>query len=427
MNGSTETRTYRGRTLEEVLPQIQAELGPSAVITRRREGVQGGVGGFFGKRMVEVEAHAGAPAAGGTVALPARSVFDAYDSGAPVEAQDLEHPVIRRFIEQSSPFAQELDVAAGRLDDVRAALQLEPEVDEDEGFRAELPVTEVLRKPNDTRTNRQVAPAAADDWLPRHGAAMAPPAEWQAARDRLVELGLPESVVDALARDAERTMLPFQQDASAEELLRKALARHVKIEHGWKTKRRTIALVGAAGAGKTLTAAKLCHAYAMGSPLAVRTLSLENAAAAYRLGTLTEHLDIGLRVAYSPEAAKKAAARMSGESLIVVDTPAVSAGDPEGIRRLAELLAAVKPDEIHLVVPAANDARATAALFEALSAEMTISRILISRVDEVPSAAVAVGSAFTLRKPISYITEGRRQTAGLRPADPAELATLVLP
>ena len=170
-------------------------------------------------------------------------------------------------------------------------------------------------------------------------------------------------------------MQPFAQDSSPLGLLERALARQIKVEHGWRTKRRTIALVGAAGAGKTLTAAKLCHAYATGSTLAVRTLSLEPPADAYRLGALTEHLDIGLRVAQTPDTAARAAARMSGESLIVVDTPPVSATDPDGIADLAAMLEAVRPDETHLVVPAWADARATAELYEAITAHLPVTRL----------------------------------------------------
>jgi flagellar biosynthesis GTPase FlhF len=44
---ATDTKTYRGRTLEEVLPKIKAELGPDAEIVRQRSGLTGGVGGFF--------------------------------------------------------------------------------------------------------------------------------------------------------------------------------------------------------------------------------------------------------------------------------------------------------------------------------------------------------------------------------------------
>src|ERR1700735_4381599 len=52
-------RTYRGRTLEEILPQIRDELGPDAIILREREGLVGGVGGFFAQRFIEVEARRG--------------------------------------------------------------------------------------------------------------------------------------------------------------------------------------------------------------------------------------------------------------------------------------------------------------------------------------------------------------------------------
>ena len=45
---STETRTYRGSTLEELLPTIRAELGENAVIIRQREGLVGGIGEFEG-------------------------------------------------------------------------------------------------------------------------------------------------------------------------------------------------------------------------------------------------------------------------------------------------------------------------------------------------------------------------------------------
>src|SRR3954454_6137581 len=68
---ATDTKTYRGRTLEEVLPKIKADLGPDAEIVRQRSGLSGGVGGFFQRQCVEVEAKPPAPAA--------RRRFDAYD------------------------------------------------------------------------------------------------------------------------------------------------------------------------------------------------------------------------------------------------------------------------------------------------------------------------------------------------------------
>src|SRR5947209_8219458 len=54
-------RTYRGRRLEELIPTIRAELGADAIILREREGLVGGVGGFFAQRFIEVQARPGAP------------------------------------------------------------------------------------------------------------------------------------------------------------------------------------------------------------------------------------------------------------------------------------------------------------------------------------------------------------------------------
>src|SRR4051812_30938949 len=70
---TTATKTFRGRTLEEVLPQIKADLGPDAEIVRQREGLTGGVGGFFQRACVEVEARPP-----GEPELPIQR-FDAYD------------------------------------------------------------------------------------------------------------------------------------------------------------------------------------------------------------------------------------------------------------------------------------------------------------------------------------------------------------
>jgi flagellar biosynthesis protein FlhF len=54
-----DTFTYRGRSLEELVPRIRQELGDDAVIVSRRETSSGGVGGFFAKREIEVEVRPG--------------------------------------------------------------------------------------------------------------------------------------------------------------------------------------------------------------------------------------------------------------------------------------------------------------------------------------------------------------------------------
>ncbi len=72
-------RTYRGRTLEELLPQIREELGPDAIILREREGLVGGVGGFFAQRFIEVEARSGADPDDQRGAGPSIDIYDEDD------------------------------------------------------------------------------------------------------------------------------------------------------------------------------------------------------------------------------------------------------------------------------------------------------------------------------------------------------------
>jgi flagellar biosynthesis GTPase FlhF len=71
-------RTYRGRKLEDLIPQIRAELGPDAIILRQREGLMGGVGGFFAQKCVEVDAQA----------APHTPSIDIYDEDEPVSGWD---------------------------------------------------------------------------------------------------------------------------------------------------------------------------------------------------------------------------------------------------------------------------------------------------------------------------------------------------
>src|SRR3954447_13750168 len=100
-NGSDDVKTFRGRSLEEVLPQIRAELGPDAIVLRRREGLGGGVGGFFQRPYVEVDAR---PAHADEKPLEIRS--------ARATLEGLSSPAVQALFEQATPFADALAAAA---------------------------------------------------------------------------------------------------------------------------------------------------------------------------------------------------------------------------------------------------------------------------------------------------------------------------
>jgi flagellar biosynthesis protein FlhF len=353
-----ETRTYRGESLEAVLPQIRAELGDNAVITRQREGIVGGVGGFFGKRMVEVEARASAPPS-----------FDAYD-----EEPAADNALLQELYRQARPFAEQLEAAEAGV---------EPE-----------PVSMLT--------------------------------ETESVRAALARAGVPTPVAEGVLAEIETHLRPFDQVEPLADQARRALARRIKVRHGWKTQRRTIALVGPEGAGRTLTAAKLCHAYASGTDLAVSALSMEPARKAMRLATLTELVDVGLEIADDPQTIPLARRRLARSRLVVADTPAIESGDPRSIGRVGALLDALRPDETHLVVPASLEAQAVRLLLLDLQTRTRVDRLLVTRSDEPGAGGGAVGASLASRLPVSYLAGGRLPISGLRPAEPEELARLVL-
>src|SRR4051794_27340248 len=77
MNGQQNTYTFRGRSLDELVPKIREQLGDDAIIVARRETTSGGVGGFFARREIEVDVRP--PHATGTATAFADELAEAHD------------------------------------------------------------------------------------------------------------------------------------------------------------------------------------------------------------------------------------------------------------------------------------------------------------------------------------------------------------
>lgn len=107
-------KTFQGRSIEEILPQIREELGDDAVVLSQRPLVSGGVGGFFGKRMIEVTAADRMPTDEQLIELeddPAAARNDAgVDDGGPTPEGGIGRDAARTAFEQA------LAARSGRID-----------------------------------------------------------------------------------------------------------------------------------------------------------------------------------------------------------------------------------------------------------------------------------------------------------------------
>src|SRR3954447_10919651 len=223
---TTATKTFRGRTLEEVLPQIKADLGPDAEIVRQREGLTGGVGGFFQRACV-----GGGARAPGEPGLPIHR-FDAYDD-EPAMPEPLPEPVV--------------DFEPDPL----------PEQDES--------ITEGLEAPGTQEIMRQAAPFA------NHlSHALEPePAAKEPIEDLLVDAGIAPERAHEIVAETVSHLVPFASRRQLRKLVRQGIARRIPVAPPPAAGGRSLAFVGPAGSGKTLCTARLAVAYATGSDLPV--------------------------------------------------------------------------------------------------------------------------------------------------------------
>jgi flagellar biosynthesis GTPase FlhF len=408
-------RVYRGATLEDLLPQIREELGDDAVITHQREGIVGGIGGFFGKRCVEVEACAaqwlgidvdGTSAVRG---VPTGFVSDAYAQPDEDEllAEVAANPVIRQLIGQSTPFAEHLDAAFDDLGEADFEVEVAP---------AE-PAPPSPAQPDD-RSDAGL-PSPSDDGTDLLAAG---------ARDALAAAGLSLRLADAVVEEAVHHLRPFALEEAFTTQVRRALGRRIRVEHGFAGDRRTIVLVGASGGGRTLAAARLARGYAQAGTFRVAVLDLASEDGSERLRGLLAGTDVELRAASTQVEAAQHAYELSGpRRILVIDTPPLSAGAPESAEALTALLAALAPDEIHAVVPATTDVGATERMLDtAARSGLRVDRLLLSRLDEVPRPGGVVGLAVERGLAVSFVATGREPERGLRPADPVLLAGLLV-
>src|SRR5437763_4556449 len=386
---SAATRTYRGSSLEEILPRIRAELGPDAVITRRREGLTGGVAGFFQKQFVEVEARPGVARL--DVVDDSDAVPDSFERsevrGPRTEdpTPDTRHPTlgIQKILEQAAPFADQLSTALERSE-TAPGTAMAPLV---AGRRAPVEAREILRD--------------------------------------LVEAGLHPVLAEGVVTETVSHVMPFSPHSSLERLVRDTLARRIPVQSTWTRRGRTIGFVGPGGSGKTLCTARLAATYAVGSDLPVIVLTLRPRDGGAELKSLLHPYGVPVHPVDDPGEARARIAGAREHALIVIDTPTVSPAEPAAHDRLAADLEALDVYEIHLTLPATVGAHAADDLLRGF-ADLGVSRIVLTHDDETGYAGPAAGLAIRSGRPFCYISSGTSVDGGLLPVNPHALASIIV-
>lgn len=185
----------------------------------------------------------------------------------------------------------------------------------------------------------------------------------------------------------------------------------------WEGRPRVVALVGPTGAGKTTTVAKLAtHPKVFGhGRIGLLTLDTHRAAGFDQLNAYADAAGLPCAIAYDAAEAQQAMRRFRGCDVVLVDTAGRGPGAHDQIRRAQALLSSLRPDEVHLVVPATTRVELARGL-RAAHAGVRPTHAILTKLDEAPSDRVLAALTSALGLPMRWVTDGQDVPTHVKPA-----------
>lgn len=175
------------------------------------------------------------------------------------------------------------------------------------------------------------------------------------------------------------------------------------------SQKRTIALIGPTGVGKTTTIAKIAAREALIEKRTVGLISVDD----YRVGgqeqirVFADLIGVPLAPIEHLDDLPAAAHKMRGYDRLLIDTAGRSPRDKGALCRLVQALLQVDDCEIHLAVAASTRATTTDDWVNRYGA-INIDRLLFTKVDETDELSELVEAPLRNKKPVSFITNGQR-------------------
>jgi flagellar biosynthesis protein FlhF len=370
MNPNSNVRTFRAADARSALSAVRAALGGEAVILETREVSAG----LFGKAQIEVTA------AGPAESAPdaRRAAFEAAPlssrGGKRAPASDLEGEVgaLRRLVEEMRlrlPSARAYGAAGGQ---VAAAGD---------------------RGPSGGSTEDQAAPFSQEE---RH------------TYNHLVRRGMEEFLARGLLEQARRLGAGGGSEEIADAVKAAVRKQMAPAPAPWLAEgRRTLALIGPTGVGKTTAIAKIAARALLETRFKVALITVDT----YRVGASDQLARYGKIMGIPTHVARDRAAlaegvnRFEGADLILIDTAGRS--DNESLAAQTSLLRSVPQLELQLVLSAATGGRELGAIarrYRAIGPE----RLIFTKLDEVDGPAGIYSAVSALPRPISCVTDGQR-------------------
>jgi flagellar biosynthesis protein FlhF len=362
MNAHTNVRTFRAADARAALSAVRAALGGEAVILETREVA----GGLFGRAQIEV-----------TAAGPALSAPDA-----------------RRAAFEDSPVASRGTKRAGEgnlQSEVTALRRLV------EDMRHRLPAGKAANQAGVRESQRPT-----DDDTPEYSS------DELRTYKHLIRRGMEEFLARGLMEEARRLGAGGGGD-EIEHAVKGAMRKQMAPAAApWLAEgRRTLALIGPTGVGKTTAIAKIAARALLETRFKVALITVDTyrVGASDQLARYGKIMGIPTHVARDRAALAEGIARFQDCDLVLIDTAGRS--DNESLAAQTSLLRSVPQIELQLVLSAATGGRELGALarrYRAIAPE----RLIFTKLDEVDGPAGIYSAVSALSRPVSCITDGQR-------------------
>ncbi len=363
-----QIRRYTGADERELLRRIRADLGADAVILNSAVGRRSGPFGLWGRRQIEIVAGGGFRIVKDFDGSPRPAASRA--PGASPESLQKEISDIKRLIADTQEMVARRGPAEGP-----------PELAEECASLAASRVSEALAR-------RMVA----------------------RIREKLP--------ADAL-RDRARLR------ASVRELVKEMIrtADGIALRPGKCVK---VAFVGPTGVGKTTTIAKLVSIYShQGREVGVITNDTYRIAAAEQIKRVAQLVGVPIRVCQRPQEIEQALREFAKRDLVLVDTAGRSQKNARRMEDLKEVLAAVAPDETHLVVSMTTQPETIVDVAERFL-PCGYDRLVVTKLDEALKVGVVLDVLSRVQAELSFVTTGQEIPRDIEVADSERLASLIL-
>lgn len=184
-----------------------------------------------------------------------------------------------------------------------------------------------------------------------------------------------------------------------------------------------VALVGPTGVGKTTTLAKLAtHPHIFGGRyVGLLSLDMYRIGAEEQLRNYAEIACLPMQVAHTAGEAAGALRRLESREVVLVDTPGWGPKNSETRDATLQMLAELRPDEVHLALPATMP-RALIIRSLTLYADCGVTHLLPTKADEWPERSDVFDIAVHRRVPMRWVTDGQEVPMDIRSARPRLLA-----